>query len=167
MSDSKGPSTEVKVAIIGLIGVIGTAIIANWDKLFLPEKPIQKEQKVQIATPSDVAAPLETKRPDHTFQLAESMTRQWFSAYKDADFHTMTELSSPPFAYDSEYLMSKRDILERYRYTFDEQYATIVKIKTIKSGELGDMKAAGMVRSDDRVLKNIKLNDTDIAVVVL
>jgi hypothetical protein len=37
MASRKPPRTEVIVAIIGLIGVLGTAVIANWDKIFQPK----------------------------------------------------------------------------------------------------------------------------------
>lgn len=32
----KSPRTEVIVALIGLVGVLGGALFANWDKLFPP-----------------------------------------------------------------------------------------------------------------------------------
>ena len=39
MASRKPPRTEVIVAIIGLIGVLGTAVIANWDKIVPPKPP--------------------------------------------------------------------------------------------------------------------------------
>ena len=39
MASKKPPRTEVVVAIIGLIGVLGTAVIANWDRIFRPKPP--------------------------------------------------------------------------------------------------------------------------------
>lgn len=38
-SSKKPPRTEVVVAIIGLIGALGAAVIANWDKFFPPNPP--------------------------------------------------------------------------------------------------------------------------------
>lgn len=34
MASKKPPRTEVVVAVIGLIGVLGAAVIANWEKIF-------------------------------------------------------------------------------------------------------------------------------------
>lgn len=39
MSEGKQPSYKVQItiAVIGLIGALGTALFANWDKIFVPE----------------------------------------------------------------------------------------------------------------------------------
>ena len=39
MASKKPPRTEVIIAMIGLIGVLGAAVIANWDKIFRPKPP--------------------------------------------------------------------------------------------------------------------------------
>jgi hypothetical protein len=39
VASKKPPRTEVIVAIIGLIGVLGTAVIANWEKIVRPKPP--------------------------------------------------------------------------------------------------------------------------------
>ena len=39
MSDKKGYTVQIVIAIIGLIGILGTAIITNWDKIFPPPTP--------------------------------------------------------------------------------------------------------------------------------
>jgi len=33
-SDKGNPTTPILVAVLGLIGVLGGALIANWDKVF-------------------------------------------------------------------------------------------------------------------------------------
>lgn len=33
-----GKNTQITVAVISLLGVLGTAIIANWDTIFPPEE---------------------------------------------------------------------------------------------------------------------------------
>lgn len=38
-SEQKGSKIQITLAVIGLIGVLGAAIIANWDKLFPPQPP--------------------------------------------------------------------------------------------------------------------------------
>jgi len=47
-SSKKPPRTEVIVAIIGLIGVLGAAVIANLDKIF-PDKPVDGPTNSNIA----------------------------------------------------------------------------------------------------------------------
>jgi hypothetical protein len=44
--------TEITVAIIGLIGVLGTAAIANWDKIFSPRPGDQPTQFTNGTAPS-------------------------------------------------------------------------------------------------------------------
>ena len=36
-SENKGHRTQITIALIGLAGVLGGALIANWDKVFSPE----------------------------------------------------------------------------------------------------------------------------------
>jgi len=35
----RGANVQIVVAIIGVIGVLGGALLANWDKIFPPNKP--------------------------------------------------------------------------------------------------------------------------------
>jgi hypothetical protein len=37
--DKQTSRTQIIVAIIGLLGVLGGAMIANWDKIFSPKPP--------------------------------------------------------------------------------------------------------------------------------
>jgi hypothetical protein len=48
MASKKPPRTEVIVAIIGLIGVLGAAVFANWDKIFR-EKPVNGPTNSNLA----------------------------------------------------------------------------------------------------------------------
>ena len=50
MSENKPDSTQVIIAVIGLIGVLGAALIANLDKLF-PIRHSEQPQNVKNAEP--------------------------------------------------------------------------------------------------------------------
>jgi hypothetical protein len=61
MPDSNNTRVQIVVAIIGLIGVLGTALITNWDRVFPPKK--QEAVTAQPPTPSTGATPSKSQPP--------------------------------------------------------------------------------------------------------
>ncbi|NIN69019.1 MAG: hypothetical protein GTO63_30900, partial [Anaerolineae bacterium] len=53
--------TEVVVALIGLIGVLGAAALANWDKIFPPD--VEREPRPTDEVGSQLEAPTDTVAP--------------------------------------------------------------------------------------------------------
>ena len=60
MGSKKPPKTEVVVAIIGLIGVLGAAVIANWEKIFSPRPGPNNNVPVNRLTPQPLITDPET-----------------------------------------------------------------------------------------------------------
>jgi hypothetical protein len=58
-SDKGGHTTQVVVAVIGLVGVLGGALIANWDKLF----PRVQSQVAPVPEKSDFPKPSRSDAP--------------------------------------------------------------------------------------------------------
>jgi hypothetical protein len=50
------PRVSIIVAIIGLVGVVGAAVISNWDKLFPPSTPHQNSTGRKTESPRDTGA---------------------------------------------------------------------------------------------------------------
>ena len=79
--DAKSAKTQVLIAVIGLVGVLGTAVITNWDKFSRHgEKP----------TPIT-----KTSRP--TIADAERLTANYLDAYQKGEPNSIVGMISVPF----------------------------------------------------------------------
>jgi hypothetical protein len=55
-NESKSPTVQIVIAIIGLVGVIGAALIANWDKLTGPGRGAKPASSSLSAGPTAAQA---------------------------------------------------------------------------------------------------------------
>jgi hypothetical protein len=61
MAGSDGGKTQIMVAFIGVTGVLGAALIANWEKIFGPEPPRTEIVKGEKAPPGTVPPAVASK----------------------------------------------------------------------------------------------------------
>ncbi|NIS54654.1 hypothetical protein GWN42_22720 [candidate division KSB1 bacterium] len=167
----KSRSPQITAAVIGVIGVLGAAIIANWDKIFPPEPP----PNGPTVNPRDVERGGENDlktRENHEIRLvsakreAEKLTAEWFEAFEAGNVDTLVRLSRPPFFFDNEILMSESDINIRYRTTAERSGdRESTRVDRIMSGTIREFKDLGYIdEARDRMMGRMKLNENDIAV---
>lgn len=161
MSTSKSHKTEIIVAIIGVIGVLGAAVIANLDRFFgmAPREP------TSFSTPAN-----SNTAPRDALREAEKLTAAWFSAWKKQDVEALVSAASPPFFFDNEILLSISDIRAKYGQIFSSRRPRdeSLTIHQMKVGLVSEFKKQGLVSSSrDRVLSNMRINDDDIAVILV
>ena len=65
-NESNSHKTQITVALIGLVGVLGAALIANWEKIFSPAKEPTPPVSTNSANPSADAQSKVTPSPDQT-----------------------------------------------------------------------------------------------------
>jgi hypothetical protein len=96
MSESdKGYKTQIIVAIIGLIGVLGAAVVSNWDKL-RPASDDGRSRSSDARTPSPPAvkqslASKSVVYVDNTAQQAGDQTWDW-TVFINADQNTLSNV---------------------------------------------------------------------------
>jgi len=89
--DKKNSRILIVVAVIGLTGTLGAALIANWDKFFPPQTPSGHPADVDATTESRSLTPDENPgmRPSAPTGLtiagvrrdAEKITAQWLESW--------------------------------------------------------------------------------------
>ena len=189
MSDEKRrDKTPITVAIIGVVGILGGAVFANWDKIFPPPTPSQHpEASVAVSEapaepdPSPKSVPdsnpelgLEPVAPaaaelsaEDALTLAEEMTAQWLTAWDQQDLEGLMALTGAPFYFDQGVLMSPTDIRAKYAEGLDNTSSGSIRYDSIRASEVGELKQQGMLDRRDRILSNMRINDNDVAVIVM
>lgn len=174
MADVKKSSKSlIVVALIGLIGTLGTAFISNWDKFFpSPQTPVSsnigsqssKEDKSmggRESTTSSNFSTVEARRE------AEKVTAQWFESWQRGDVDVLVKLSSVPFFLDNEILISVSDVRDRYQALVQNKKGVgKFRVDNIKSGTIAEYKRLGYVTTSDRLLSHMQLTDDDIVVLL-
>lgn len=151
--DGKSHRIHVTVALIGLVGVLGTALVANWGTLFPPR--IEHEESTAF-TFSDAQ------------RQAEEITRRWFKAYQSADIDTLVRLSPPPFYNNDTILTTVADVRERYQALATKgvmkELTKDLSILHIESRSVGDQK--NFVSVNDKRLSEMEVSDDDLVVLM-
>ena len=168
----KGKSyrTQIIVAVIGLIGVLATALIANWDKIFTPEGT-SKLTESTARQPNERLGGVPSTRPALTIaeaqREAEKVTARWVEAWQAGDVTTLVELSIPPFFLDNEILISVSDVRSKYQVGAQEPKGGQFTIDRIMSGSIAEYKRLGYVNTNDRLLSRMQLSDDALVVILI
>ena len=94
------------------------------------------------------------------------MTARFLTAWQSGDISTLVSLSTPPFFFDQEILISENDVRAKYAEGLAQQKPTFT-IDRIMSGTIGEFRQQGIVSDSDRLLSSIQLSDDDLVVVVI
>lgn len=159
-------------AFMGLFGVLGTAVISNWHKLFPAD-----DSGFVAGYPGDVSPTPNDVDPNKPAWLileedqteAESIAREWLLAYNRHNLTELEELTKPPFFCFDEKLESSIEIVQRFRKLFIEE-GKQEDLEVHKSYKILDcfLWAHGKTESDGKplpALEQMQLKDDDIAVV--
>src|SRR5438876_240919 len=126
-TSSGGNRLQITLAIIGLVGVLGGAVIANWDKIFTKQGTQATTQSSAAgAQPNDGNVPgprassngLGTSTPqtggagqsDIESQGAKALASSYLYALKSGNVNTMMQLSETPYFCNSEIVVSTTDL---------------------------------------------------------
>jgi len=148
-ADKKTSRLQITIAIIGVVGVIGAALITNWDKIFSQQDEVIPANQITV---------------EEACREAEQITARYFDAFISGDIDVLMELSKIPFYYDNEVILSMSDLRVRYQNTSQEIDENQITIDGIMSGTIADYKQKGFDLGGDRLLSSIKLTDKDIIV---
>jgi hypothetical protein len=110
------------------------------------------------ATPTAPAASLETQR-----QQAEAVAGEWIGAWRERDVGHLVRLSSTPYYFDQEILVTRASIADKYRQLFVEK-PTIpdgMQIQRIRARTVKEMKDEGESLQRDRIFNSLSLGDSD------
>src|SRR5215470_1166454 len=98
--DSKSARTQIIIAVIGLVGVLGTALITQWKDIF-PQTPKdnagiahQSTTPAQQTTPLPITPAIDNKP---TVADAERMTARFLEAFQKRDTNSIVQMISVPF----------------------------------------------------------------------
>lgn len=171
---SSGGKTAIVVAVVGAIGILGGAIIANWDKLSRSNQLPSDGNR--IAAPAGTAAPTPTVVPDaSTAADAERMTARYVEALKRQDVDSLVEMSSVPFFFDEKVLLSKADIRSAFEKWFHDDAdkfkpENIPAIDSLKGQTVAEFRQSaenvGLNPNRDRVLNNVRIESRDFVVTI-
>lgn len=191
MSDEKrSHNTQITVAIIGVVGILGGAAIANWDKIFPPATPSpgpegviavpeeradaeperdteQDSESEPMPAPERATPPAPELTTDDALTLAEEMTAKWWTAWEQRDIDALMALSGTPFYFDQGVIMSPAEIRAKYTEAMQDGPAESMHFDSIKASEVGELKQQGLLDGRDRILSNMRINDDDIAVILM
>jgi len=159
--DSKSARTQIIVAIIGLLGVLGTALITQWKNIF----PSHSQDNAGIAVPPPPQGP--------TVADAERLTGNYIAALKKGDADSVVGMISIPFCEDKQRYESKDDIrtsVTRISDSKDRTFENMPAIDSLKGQTIEDFKKSAEGRYGeipDSVLSCLSLKDRDFVVVVV
>jgi hypothetical protein len=102
-------------------------------------------------------------------QAAERIVSEYLGAHLSKDVEALMSLVDLPFYLDSEILVRRADLAEKFRALFTEITSVPVdfRIESVRAKTIGELKAEGYDPSRDRVLKSLYLEDTDYAITVV
>jgi hypothetical protein len=145
------------VAIIGLVGTLGAALIANWDKFF-PSASTQDELPDEMPGTSKLKPKVEL----------EKLASKWLVAVLDNDVETVVNLSSEPFYFDNEIILTKQKLRSKLLAAFSEMDESPgeITVSSIKVQTARELKEQGYDLSVDRIFPSMNLTLNDYAVVV-
>jgi hypothetical protein len=181
--DSKSAKTQILIATISLVGVLGAALLANWDKIFpsrpptlqdnLSQKPSTSDQHTtaQQTTPMQTtpqqkaprqAAPVIDNKP--TVADAERLTVHYFNAFRQGDVNSLMEMISDPFFVDSNFV-SKDQVRMEFEREINKTASArnLPPVAVLKGQTVADFKAGGGPRGD-RALSSLRMEDSDFVV---
>lgn len=158
---SKGKNSAAKitilVAIIGLIGTLGGAVILNWDKIFLSDS-------------KNISISPETEKPaiDPKVEV-EKLAGKWISAWMNGDADNFIKLASEPFYFDQKIVLTRSVLREEFIQIFNEKgndwkRITIESIKVLTAREYQEQ---GHDLSSDRIFNKLQLTLDDYVVIVI
>jgi hypothetical protein len=176
MSDSSsGGKTPIVVAVVGAVGILGAAIIANWDKLSRSNQPPPNDGS-RIAAPAGTASPTPTVALDvSTVADAERLTARYVEAVKRQNVDSIVEMSSVPFFFDEKVLLSKAEIRSAFEKWFHDEAdkfkpENIPAIDSLKGQTVGEFRQSaenvGLNPNRDRVLNNVRIESRDFVVTI-
>lgn len=107
--------------------------------------------------------------PDEEADLikAEKLTGDWLAAFQNQDVDALVQLADTPFFFDQEILMSANQVRESYLLLFEGGNPEPFKITSLKAKTIYDLKNEGYDVNQDRIISSLRLNDDDIAVIVM
>jgi hypothetical protein len=169
----KGRSSYVTAAIIGIMVVLGTIIIANLDLLFRTEpRPIEPPARHTEVKPEEGEGLEPPRKPETVLEgakrEAEKLTAEWLEAMKTGNVDTLLRLSRPPFFIGNDRMISESDVSIRYlamlERKVDRERPGEHQMIAVTIGESKDMGYTDEAR--ESMLKRMGLNEDDIAVIL-
>lgn len=156
-SDSNRNQVVIWVAVIGLVGTLGAAVVANLDKFFPP------------GTVSNVSHSEESNLPQANPRVeVEKLAGKWCAAWLGGDTDTFVSLSSEPFFFDHNLVLTKSELRSEYIKLQNEKGDVWrnLKVLSIKVQTAGELKRQGHDLSRDRIFSSMNLTLDDYAVAV-
>lgn len=155
-SDRKRNSGRVViwVAVIGLVGTLGAALISNWNT-YSPPETVSSTEEPKV---SSVNRKVEV----------EKLASKWCAAWLSGDADTFVSLASEPFFFDHNLALTKSELRSNYLNLKKEKgdvWADL-KIISIKVQTAGELKNQGYDLSKDRIFRSMNLTLDDYAVTV-
>jgi len=189
--EEKGHRVEITVAIIGLVGVLGTAVISNIDKLVqrpatdthssanndtrTPETPPKNVDTQTSETPpknvpqtpeippKEVPKEVHAELPAET--LAEQLVSQCVGAILSEDVNTLVTIATVPYFLNSELLVREEDVRKKYDAFFSEprrrEAMKGLKIVSLTVKTMAARRSEGYDSRNFPVLKELTLSDDD------
>jgi len=157
-ASSKKARIAIWVAIIGLIGTLGTGVLANLEKIFPQTEELNQPQVEQPQV-----------EPIDPRVAAEKIAGEWLGAWLGGDVDAFLRLSTVPFYFDQEIVLSKADLRSKYLALFEEKgdFWRDLQVASIKVQTAQELKQVGYDLSKDRIFGNMNLSLEDFAVTIM
>lgn len=173
--DGKSARTQMLIAILGLVGVLGAPLITQRKNIFPSHSQDNTGIVQKPASPPQQTTPSETKKVDDgaTAADAERLTANYFASLKKGDAASIIGMTSVPYLLEENLLVSKDDVRTAYiPYAAGSkgfELTAAERIESVKGQTIQDFKKSTESRGDklsDRVLSSLHLEDGDFVVVV-
>jgi hypothetical protein len=170
MGEGSGRNVQITVAIIGLVGVLGAALIANWGAIFPrskePSPPPGPVPVVEVPSPGQAEAPVS---PTSLLADSEKLAGEFINAMQRHDVGRLMEMAETPFYYDQQVLASREELRKKLEEAFSgPPEPEGLRIDTLKAQTVADfreaMRSQGMDPERDRVLRALRITDDDVVV---
>jgi len=162
----KDHRTQIIVAIIGLVGTLGVALIGNWGNIRGVESPdpsagIDTLDALDATSDRDQAGPMSEAGAKRE---AERMAGQWIEAVRAGDVEALVRISGVPFYLDqATFILSESELRERYSQMVEGMDQEFPSPDSILSYTLAEYDALGYAETD-RIVGRLNLAPEDIVV---
>jgi hypothetical protein len=166
--EGKDHRTQIIVAIIGLIGTLGVALIGNWGNIrggddTSPPLPGPVADTTPVDGPVDPGEP-PALTGTAAKREAERIAGQWVEAIRAGDVETLVRISGVPFYLDQDsFILSESELRTRYGEMVEEMDEGLPSPDSILSYTLAEYEALGYAETD-RIVARLNLSPGDLVV---